>query len=96
MDAAPNNKNCIIAALASWRSKHFNDAFFVPVLAVIVGIITGFFAFLLKRMIAGVSHWLHNTFSGDIQWVMIFVPLVGILLTGIFVRYIVRMDITHG
>ncbi|MDE5837636.1 MAG: chloride channel protein [Paramuribaculum sp.] len=96
MDTAPNNKNCIIAALSSWRVKHFNEAFFVPILAVFVGIITGFFAFLLKRMIAGVSHRLHNTFTGDIHWVMILVPLVGILLTGIFVRYIVRLDITHG
>ncbi|MDE6049744.1 MAG: chloride channel protein [Paramuribaculum sp.] len=92
----PEQHNRFIQILSNWREKHFNEAFFVPVLAVFVGIITGFFAFLLKKMIGGVSLWLHKTFAGDIQWLMIFIPLVGILLTGIFVRYIVRLDITHG
>ena len=96
MDTQPDTHNRIINSLSNWRAKHFNENFFVPILAVFVGIVTGFFAFLLKRMIAGVSHWLHTTFSGEIQWVMILIPLIGILLTGIFVRYIVRLDITHG
>lgn len=97
MDVTPTNKpNKVIEALANWREKHFNEAFFVPILAVIVGCITGFFAFLLKKMIGGVTDWLHKTFTGDIHWIMIIIPLLGIVLTGIFVRYIVRLDITHG
>ncbi|MDE5744942.1 MAG: chloride channel protein [Paramuribaculum sp.] len=92
----PDKSNRFIQMLSDWREKHFNEAFFVPVLAVFVGIVTGFCAFLLKKMIGGVSQWLHKTFSGDIQWMMILVPVAGILITGLFVRYIVRLDITHG
>lgn len=48
-------------------------------------------------MIGGVTDcvqkWLH---PGQVNWLYILIPVAGILLTGIFVRYVVRLDITHG
>lgn len=95
IEPVPEQKG-IIGALSRWRARHFSEGFFAPVLAVFVGIATGACAVLLKKMIGGVSNWLHDFFTGDIKWVMVLVPLAGIMLTGIFVRYIVRQDITHG
>lgn len=68
---------------------------------VLVGLITGLFcgvaASVLKLSIATVSRWLTSTFqAGSTNWWFIVLPIVGVLLAGIYQRYIIRMNIYHG
>lgn len=69
------------------------------VLAVAVGLLSGLAAVLLKNVVhyAGrlVSHLGNLTPMGGNVAMLVF-PLVGILLTVLFVKYIVRGDIGHG
>ena len=69
------------------------------VLAVVVGLLSGLAAVLLKNVVhyAGrlVSHLGDLTPMGGNVAMLVF-PLVGILLTVLFVKYIVRGDIGHG
>ncbi len=93
----PHRHSKIIASLTAWRKRCFSDSFFAPVLAVVIGLITGGCAFLLKKMIAAVSTLLQAGASAtSVNWRYIILPIAGILLTGIFVRYVVKIDITHG
>lgn len=65
--------------------------------AVVTGVIVGLCAFILKRLIGGVSHLLTDYFNPDSFNLTILIwPLVGILLTGIYQRYILRHEIYHG
>lgn len=67
------------------------------ILAVAVGFVTGMCAVLLKKGIALVSHLVTaGVTMAHENWQLLVFPVVGIVLTGIFVRYVVRFDITKG
>jgi len=62
-----------------------------------VGVCTGLTAFVLKTLIEEIKHLLTSNFlASDIQWLYLVYPAIGILITMLFVKYIVRGDISHG
>jgi len=69
----------------------------VLLLSFFVGIFTALAGFVLKSLI-GMFHWLINTYlvNGDHTWWLLITPTIGIALSAIFVRYVVRDDISHG
>lgn len=81
---------------ARWRKMHLKDNTAAFIIATVTGIIVGFAAFLLKWMIGGVTHLLTQKMHlAGANWFFLLIPIIGILLTGIYVRYILRDDITH-
>lgn len=80
-----------------WREHHIKEKTFVVMLALFVGIIGGFAAQLLKYLIHLISHALTARFSTtDANYLYLVYPVVGILLTVLFVKYIVKDNISHG
>ena len=66
-------------------------------LAFIIGVLTSLAGLLLKWLIGLIEHLLTQQFSiTDANWLYLLYPVIGILLTGLFVRYVVRDDIGHG
>lgn len=83
--------------LLIWRRNNVPDGVFAVTLAVIVGAITGFCAFLLKTFVKYISGFLTSGLHmSGINWYLLLIPVAGILLTGIYVRYILRDNIEHG
>lgn len=83
--------------LLAWRHKHLSDTKFILVLAFLVGVLTALAGVLLKWLIHGIALLLKSQFSlTDANWLNLVYPVIGICLTGLFVRYIVRDDIGHG
>lgn len=80
-----------------WRSRKINDQAFLFVLATLTGLITGCAAALLKSVIGGISgffaQYLH---PAEANYYLLIIPLAGILLTGIYQRYIQHADLVHG
>lgn len=72
---------------------------FLLVLSILVGLVSGLAAVLLKNLVhyAGraVSHLATLSPVGG-NLIMLVFPVIGILLTVLFVRYVVRGDIGHG
>ena len=69
----------------------------VLLIAVVVGVAAGCCAFLLKIMIGWVTGLLTDGMKSEsFNWGLLFFPLAGIVLTGLFQRYIVRQNIEHG
>lgn len=86
-----------VETLIRWQREHLRGSRFMLVLAFIVGVLTALAGLLLKAFIHQVEHMLTNHFSiTDANWPYLVYPVVGIFLTGLFVRYIVRDDIGHG
>lgn len=80
-----------------WHRRTMSDYVFLLWLAVIVGIISGFAAHVFNRLITITSRiFLQYINSDKVNWWLIFVPVVGIVITGIYTRYVVRTDLTHG
>ena len=62
-----------------------------------VGICTATSAIILKNLIHWIQHLLSVNFEADqVNYLYLLYPVIGILLTGLFVKYIVRDDISHG
>ena len=66
-------------------------------LAFVIGVLTALAGLLLKWFIGVIEHLLTHRFSiTDANWPYLIYPVIGIFLTGLFVRYVVRDDIGHG
>lgn len=84
-------------SLVLWREKHISEKNFVLVLALFVGVFGGFAAVLLKALIHFIGHLLTEGDSLTEANLTFFVyPVVGIFLAGLYVRYVVRDNISHG
>lgn len=92
------NKNCgWIYRFYMWRMANIPNMLFMMILAVIVGIIVGAATFLFKYLISLVSgFFLPFIKNGSVNWWLIIVPVIGILITGIFTRYLIHTNLTHG
>lgn len=75
------------ARFLEWRELHITDSGFVLLLSVIIGVLTGVAAWLLKLMIRYVTSWGHGlvTLAGA-DWLIILLPVVGIIITGLLFR----------
>lgn len=83
--------------LVAWRERHVSEKNFVMFLALVVGVFCGFAAMLLKWLIHIISDFLTagvNIEEGN--YIYILFPAVGVVLAGLYVRYLVRDNISHG
>lgn len=84
-------------ALLMWREKHIKEPYFVLILSFFVGVACAVAAFLLKSIIALIQHAITSLFPTDeLNFWYLMLPAVGITLASLFVRYIVKDDISHG
>ena len=91
------NARDFIAWLIRLRRRHFSDKNFVLLISFFVGIFTALAGLLLKWLIAQIEELLTHEFSvTGANWLYLVYPVVGILLTMLFIKYIVRDDISHG
>ena len=92
-----NMDKSLFQRLFAWRGKNIKDKHFVLILSFVVGILTALAASLLKFLIEYIKHFLTENFdSTGVNWLYLVYPVIGILLTGLFIRNVVRDDISHG
>ncbi|MBQ8593952.1 MAG: chloride channel protein [Bacteroidaceae bacterium] len=94
---ATSVKPTLFQRLLLWRETHVSEKQMLLVLSFLVGIFTAVAALLLKTLIHLIERFLTDNFDSDgANWLYLLYPVVGILLTMLFIRYIVRDDISHG
>lgn len=92
-----DNANAVLMRVLQWREDHINEKTFLLILAFFIGILSGFAALLLKFLIATISSLLTNHFNVDgANYFYLVYPVLGILIVGLYVRYIVKDNISHG
>jgi CIC family chloride channel protein len=80
-----------------WREHHIKEKSFLIILSIFVGILGGLAAQLLKFLIHTISSFLTMHFSTEnANYLYLVYPVVGILITVLFVKYIVKENISHG
>ena len=80
-----------------WRDTHIRERHFLLIVCFLVGIFTALAAYLLKISVHFIQHFLTENFSQTgANYLYLLYPIVGILIAGIYVRYIVKDDISHG
>lgn len=80
-----------------WRRRNISDRQFVMALSFVVGIGCALAAYILKLLIAWIQTLLTQDFiSSGANYLYLVYPVAGILVAGLFVRYVVKDDISHG
>ena len=89
--------NDIYQKLLDWRERHIKEKRFVLILAFITGLGCALAAFLLKSSIHFVQDIVKSLMANDSlnYWYLAF-PAVGIVIATLFVKYVVKDDISHG
>ena len=79
-----------------WRERHIRQRNFILLISFLVGICAATASLLLKFLIHTIQQLLWaNIREGANYWLLLY-PIIGILLAGVFVYYVVRDDISHG
>jgi len=83
--------------MLAWREAHIKQRDFILILSFVVGVFAAIASFLLKTVIHFIQHLITEGSShyNLNYWYLIF-PVIGIFFTSLFVRRIVKDDISHG
>jgi CIC family chloride channel protein len=80
-----------------WRSKNISHQNFLLILALIVGLFSGLAAVILKNAIHYIQVFVTEDFNlTNWNYMYLLYPMAGILITILFVRYVVKDNIGHG
>ena len=91
------DKRGLLQRFIIWREKNIKEKQFILILSFLVGIFTAFAALILKVIIHWIQNFLTDNFNAtEANYLYLVYPVVGIFLTGLFVRYVVKDDISHG
>ena len=90
-------KKGLFGRLLVWRIRHVKDRNFVIFLSLVIGILSGFAAILLKNLVYYTHYFMTNgfRFNEENYWYFAY-PLFGIFLTVLFVKFIVKDTLGHG
>ena len=80
-----------------WRDKHITDRQMTIILALFIGFFASVAAFILHFIIKEIQVLLTAGFTTvTYNWLYLVFPVIGIFLTSLFVRYVVKDNISHG
>ncbi len=83
--------------LYSWRVTHLSERMLTLLLSLVVGFFAAVAAYVLHGLINVIGHLLTSSLNAETSnWPYLVYPVVGILLTMLFVRYVVKDNISHG
>ena len=81
----------------NWQRKHLTQQQLVLLLSFVVGLLSGGAALLLHFLIRLVQHLVQSYLAvTSVNWVYLVLPTIGILITALIVRYVVRDNVSHG
>lgn len=87
----------LMSKVIRWRETHVNERQFTLVLSFFVGFFAAVAAFILHWIITQIQLLLTAGFKEQtFNWLYLVFPVVGIYLTSLFVRYVVKDNISHG
>lgn len=88
----------LLFELNHWRTRKISNRNFLVIMAIVVGIIGGLAASMLKKLTHGIAAFLQDDVKTDYKYYLYLIfPLIGILLTVVYVRRFIRKGkFEHG
>lgn len=91
------NPRRMLNRLVAWRIAKVSEKNFLYILSLVVGLLSGLAALILKRSIHFVAEQLTTYIDlGGFRYLYLLFPMFGIFLTVLFVRFFIKDDISHG
>ena len=83
--------------LYKWRTTHLSERQSTIILAFLIGFLASVAAFLLHSLIHEIQTLLRTGITSDsFNWTFLIFPIIGVYLTSLFVKYVVKDNISHG
>lgn len=80
-----------------WKDKNVKERQFILLLSFLVGIACAIAAHILKFLIETLHHFVNSHFAeGDLNYLYLATPIIGVFLAYSYVKYFVKDDISHG
>lgn len=90
-------KISLAGKIISWRLKNLTGKQFLLILSVVIGILSGLAAVVIKNSVHFISHLVHKLeFENSLNYLYVFSPAIGIFLTVLFIKFIIRQPVRHG
>ena len=86
-----------INKIHKWRLTHLTNRQMATILAFFIGIFASVAAYVLHFIIRQIQHLLTAGFDATTyNWLYLLFPVIGIYITSLFVKYVVKDNISHG
>ena len=86
-----------IIDLRKWCKEHLSDRQMTLILAFFIGFFASVAGYVLHSMIKEIQHLLTAGFDRTtFNWLYLLFPIMGIYLTSLFIKYVVKDNISHG
>ncbi len=86
-----------IIDLRKWCKEHLSDRQMTLILAFVIGLFASVAGYVLHCMIKEIQHLLTAGFDRTtFNWLYLLFPIMGIYLTSLFIKYVVKDNISHG
>lgn len=80
-----------------WTTRHCTAYTFAVLVGIIIGVLSGFCAWVLKLMIGSLTELIMSGFNRDgANWWLLLLPVTGIVLTVFYQHFILKRNIQHG
>lgn len=90
-------KSSIPKRINRWREKNLKESYFIILLSIIIGLTAGLASYVLKTAVFYIQELITASFHIESQnYLYVVYPAIGIALTVLFVRFIVRDHVKHG
>jgi len=87
----------IITRFHRWRLKHLSERAFITILSILVGILSGIAAVIIKNTVWFTERFVSSLMSNEVHnYIYFALPVIGILLVILVIKFIVRSQVRHG
>jgi len=86
-----------MAKVVAWQKEHISDRQMTLILAFVIGVLASVAGYFLHSIVHEIQVLLTSGFSkSTFNLLYLLFPIVGIYLTSLFIKYVVRDNISHG
>ncbi len=87
----------ILKKFLVWRIRNVDDKRFLLIISGIIGVLVGIAAVIIKNSVHLINHFLTSNFATEYEnYRYIVFPAIGIFITLLFIKFIIRQHVGHG
>lgn len=93
----PTTKRSLLTQFLIWKAKHISNKQFIAFISIIIGILSGFGALLIKNFTYLIRYLLEGNLVQYYHAAFYFVfPIIGFTIVYIFIKYVIKARVSHG
>lgn len=87
----------LLVKFLNWRARNISNRHFIMILSVLVGLISGFAAVIIKNSVHFIQGLLENgVLDSQSQYLYVVLPAIGFLLVFLFIKFVTKTPVRHG